>query len=83
MTRWRKSFMALYPDVKIEVEGKGSATAPPALLADTAQFGPMSRPMSIEESTEFEKKFGYKVTQFRVAVDALPSMSTKTTKSLV
>ena len=71
MARWSKGFMALYPDVKIDVEGKGSATAPPALLSDVSQFGPMSRPMSTEESTEFEKKYGYKVTQFRVAVDAL------------
>ena len=71
MTRWSKGFMALYPDVKIAVEGQGSATAPPALVADTAQFGPMSRPMTTEESNAFEAKYGYKVTQFRVAVDAL------------
>jgi len=71
MMRWSKGFMALYPGVKIEVEGKGSATAPAALIAGASQFGPMSRPMSTEESTEFEKKYGYKVTQFRVAVDAL------------
>jgi phosphate transport system substrate-binding protein len=71
MTRWSKGFMALYPDIKIEVEGQGSATAPPALLAGTAQFGPMSRPMTTEESSALEAKYGYKVTQFRVAVDAL------------
>jgi phosphate transport system substrate-binding protein len=71
MTRWSKGFMALYPDVKIEVEGLGSATAPPALLAGTAQLGPMSRPMTTEESSAFETKYGYKVTEFRVAVDAL------------
>lgn len=28
--------------MKIAVEGKGSATAPPALLDGTAQFGPMT-----------------------------------------
>ena len=71
MTRWSKGFMALYPDVKIQADGQGSATAPPALLADAAQFGPMSRPMTSEESRAFEAKFGYKPTQFRVAVDAL------------
>lgn len=71
MSRWSKGFMALYPDVKIAVDGQGSATAPPALLADTAQFGPMSRPMTEEESGAFESKYGYKPTQFRVAVDAL------------
>ena len=71
MTRWSKGFMALYPDVKIMVEGQGSATAPPALLTGSAQLGPMSRPMTTEESTAFETKYGYGLTQFRVAVDAL------------
>jgi phosphate transport system substrate-binding protein len=68
---WAKEFGALYPDVKIEIESKGSATAPPALLAGTSQFGPMSRPMSAQELDAFEKKYGYKVSSFRVAVDAL------------
>jgi phosphate transport system substrate-binding protein len=71
MLLWAKAFMALYPDVKVEVEGKGSATAPPALLAGVSQLGPMSRPMSAEEADAFEKQYGYKVTGFRVAVDAL------------
>lgn len=71
MTRWSKGFMALYPNVKVEVEGKGSATAPPALLTGSAEFGPMSRAMTMEESSAFETKYGYKPIQFRVAVDAL------------
>ena len=45
MTLWAEGFMAKYPNVKIEIEGKGSSTAPPALINGTAQFGPMSRPM--------------------------------------
>src|SRR5262245_53985114 len=45
MTLWAEDFKKLYPGVKIEIEGKGSSTAPPALIAGTAQFGPMSRPM--------------------------------------
>jgi len=83
MTRWSKSFMGLYPDVKIAADGQGSATAPPALLADTAQFGPMSRPMTAEESSGFESKYGYKVTQFRVAVDALAVYVKRTIRSAV
>jgi phosphate transport system substrate-binding protein len=71
MILWAKGFMALYPDVKVEIEAKGSATAPPALLAGVSQFGPMSRPMTAEESSAFEEKYGYKISQFRVAVDAL------------
>lgn len=71
MKLWAKAFEDLYPDVKIEIEAIGSATAPPALLEGTSQFGPMSRPMTAEELSAFEKKYGYKVSSFRVAVDAL------------
>lgn len=71
MLRWSKAFMALYPDVKIEVKGEGSVTAPPALVDGTAQFGPMSRPMSNEEVQAFLDKYGYKAAHFRVAIDAL------------
>src|SRR5437879_5621283 len=44
MTFWAEGFRKLYPNVQPEIEGKGSTTAPPALIAGTAQFGPMSRP---------------------------------------
>jgi phosphate transport system substrate-binding protein len=71
MELWAKGFEALYPGVKIEIEGKGSATAPPALLEGEAQFGPMSRPMTKGEVDAFEKKYGYKPAHFRVAADAL------------
>ncbi|HEX7183194.1 MAG TPA: phosphate ABC transporter substrate-binding protein, partial [Thermoanaerobaculia bacterium] len=37
----------------------------------TAQLGPMSRVMKASEIDEFEKKYGYKPTAIRVAVDAL------------
>jgi phosphate transport system substrate-binding protein len=59
------------PGVTIEIEGKGSATAPPALLEGASEFGPMSRPMNVDEIDAFEKKYGYKPAHFRVAVDAL------------
>ncbi len=71
MTLWAEEFNKLYPNVKIQIEGKGSSTAPPALISGTAQFGPMSRMMKNKELDAFEKKFGYKPTTFRVAVDAL------------
>ncbi|HEX2485232.1 MAG TPA: PstS family phosphate ABC transporter substrate-binding protein [Myxococcota bacterium] len=71
MTLWSEGYRAKYPSVKVEIEGKGSSTAPPALIEGTAQFGPMSRPMKGAEIDAFEKKFGYKPAQFRVAVDAL------------
>jgi phosphate transport system substrate-binding protein len=71
MTLWAESFYKFYPNVKIQIEGKGSTTAPPALIAGTAQLGPMSRPMRETEIDQFEKKFGYKPTPIRTAVDAL------------
>jgi phosphate transport system substrate-binding protein len=71
MTLWSESFRSFYPDIKIEIEGKGSSTAPPALIGGTAQFGPMSRPMRAAEIDGFEKKFGYKPLALRSSLDAL------------
>ena len=71
MALWAEGFRALYPNVNVQIEGKGSSTAPPALIEGTAQLGPMSRPMKSSEIDEFEKKYGYKPTEVKVAVDAL------------
>jgi phosphate transport system substrate-binding protein len=71
MEGWAKGFMALYPEVKIEVEAKGSANAPATLLRGTSQLAPMSRFMTSDEAAAFETKYGYKATGVRVAVDAL------------
>jgi phosphate transport system substrate-binding protein len=71
MTLWAEEFQKLYPSVRIQVEGKGSSTAPPALIQGTAQIGPMSRAMKASEIDEFEAAFGYKPTAIKVAIDAL------------
>jgi len=71
MALWAETFRRMYPNVKIQIEGKGSGTAPPALIAGTSQFGPMSRPMKASEIDQFEAKYGYKPTQFRTSYDAL------------
>ena len=71
MALWSEGYRSKYPGVQIEIEGKGSTTAPPALIEGTAQFGPMSREMKSEEEASFEKKHGYRPTRVRVAVDAL------------
>jgi phosphate transport system substrate-binding protein len=71
MALWGETFQKLYPNVKIQVEGKGSSTAPAALIAGTAQFGPMSRAMRPTEIDQFESKYGYKPTQIRTSYDAL------------
>jgi phosphate transport system substrate-binding protein len=71
MALWSEGFKSNYPGVQIEIEGKGSSTAPPALIEGTAQFGPMSREIKAKEIEAFENKYGYKPAHFRVAVDAL------------
>ena len=71
MTLWAEGFRKQYPNVKIQIEGKGSSTAPPALIEGTAQLGPMSRKMKGKEMDAFEAKFGYKPAAFPVAIDAL------------
>ncbi|MEN8181636.1 MAG: PstS family phosphate ABC transporter substrate-binding protein [Myxococcota bacterium] len=71
MTLWAEGFRRAYPSARIQIEGKGSSTAPPALISGTAQLGPMSRTMKDQEIDRFDKRFGYPPTAVRVAVDAL------------
>lgn len=71
MALWAETYRKFYPNVKIQIEGKGSTTAPAALIAGTSQFGPMSRPMRSTEIDAFESKYGYKPTELRAAYDSL------------
>lgn len=71
MTFWAEQFARYYPNARVQIEGKGSSTAPPALIGGTAQLGPMSREMKGSEIDQFEKKYGYKPTALRTSVDAL------------
>lgn len=71
MTLWAEGFLGFYPNVQIEIEGKGSSTAPVALIAGTAHFGPMSREMKAKEIDDFEKRYGYKPTELATSIDML------------
>lgn len=71
MTNWADLFREYYPAVEVQVEGKGSSTAPPALLKNQSQFGPMSRPMDVDEIGEFRDYFGYEPTALRPAIDCI------------
>jgi phosphate transport system substrate-binding protein len=71
MTLWAETFRKFYPNIKLQVEGKGSSTAPPALISGTAQFGPMSRAMRSTEIDQFQQKHGYRPTEIRTSYDAL------------
>jgi phosphate transport system substrate-binding protein len=71
MTFWAEEFKKLYPNVNIQIEGKGSSTAPPALIEGTAQLGPMSRKMKSEEMTKFFQKYGVRPFEVPVAIDTI------------
>lgn len=71
MTFWAEAFKKEYPNVNVQIQAAGSSTAPPALTEGTSNFGPMSRKMKDKEVEAFQKKFGYKPTPIRVAIDAL------------
>ena len=71
MTFWAEEYKRFYPNVNIQIQAAGSSTAPPALTEGTANFGPMSRRMKSKEIEAFEKRYGYKPTEVRVAIDAL------------
>ena len=71
MALWSEDFRGMYPSVQVEIEGKGSSTAPPALINGTSNFGPMSRGIKSKESDAFESRFGYKPVQLRTGIDML------------
>ncbi|VAX12006.1 Phosphate ABC transporter, periplasmic phosphate-binding protein PstS (TC 3.A.1.7.1) [hydrothermal vent metagenome] len=77
MTLWAEEFKRIYPNVNIQIQAAGSSTAPPALTEGTSNLGPMSRKMKSKEIESFEKKYGYKPTAIRVAIDALAVYANK------
>jgi len=71
MTLWAEEYKRNYPNVNIQIQAAGSSTATPALTEANANRGPRSRMMKDKEVEAFEKKYGYKPTPIRVAIDAL------------
>ena len=68
---WAEGFKKVYPSVREGIEGKGSASAPPALVEGTCSFGPMSRDWKPSEVDSFKAKHGYPPTVVPVAIDML------------
>ena len=68
---WVEGFKKSYPGVREGIEGKGSASAPPAITEGTATFGPMSRDWKPSEIDAFKEKHGYPPTVVPVAIDML------------
>jgi len=69
MTLWAEEFAKNYPNVKVQIQGAGSSTAPPALTEGTSNLGPMSRAMRDSEIRAFEDRHGYAPTEVPVAID--------------
>ena len=71
MTLWAEQFKRYYPGVNIQIQAAGSSTAPIALTEQTANLGPMSRAMKLNEIRAFQARFGYPPTAIPVALDAV------------
>lgn len=69
MTLWAEEFNKFYPNVRVQVQGAGSGTAPPAITEGTANLAPMSRAMRDSEIQAFEARHGYKPYAVPVAID--------------
>ena len=68
---WAEGFKRSYPGVREGIEGKGSASAPPALTEGTCSFAPMSRDWKDSEIDAFKQRHGYAPTVIPVAIDML------------
>ncbi|OAL60197.1 phosphate ABC transporter substrate-binding protein [Halomonas sp. ALS9] len=71
MLRWGETLTTRYPEVKLQFQASGSASAPTALVAGTTRLGPMSRPMTADERDNFIERYGYPPLELKVARDAL------------
>lgn len=69
--RWGEALTARHPDIHLQFQAGGSASAPTALIAGTTRLGPMSRPMHAHERQQFIDRYGYPPLALRVARDAL------------
>lgn len=68
---WSEGFKKSYPSVREAIEGKGSASGPPALTEGTCTFAPMSRDWKASEVDVFKAKHGYAPVVIPVAIDML------------
>lgn len=71
MALWAEGFKKVYPNVLVGIEGKGSASGPPALTEGTCTVAPMSRNWKPTEIDLFKAKHGYPPTVVPSAIDML------------
>jgi len=68
---WSEGFKKFYPSVREAIEGKGSASGPPALTEGTSTFAPMSRDWKPTEIDTFKARHGYAPVVVPTAIDML------------
>ena len=73
MTLWAENYKKEYPNVNIQIQAAGSATAPPALTEGTSNLGPMSRKMKDTELAAFEQQLNVPGISGPVAAYSVPA----------
>ena len=68
---WLEQLKLDHPQLSVEVQAGGSATAVKALIAGSTDLGPMSRSMSRVELDAFRRRHGFEPTPVLVALDAI------------
>jgi phosphate transport system substrate-binding protein len=69
--RWAERYMALHPDVVIQVTGGGSGTGISALINGTTDICNSSRPMKESEREKLKQRFGSRGVEIKCAIDGL------------
>lgn len=68
---WSQAYRRLQPKLVLNMELRGSATGPAALIDGVTDLAPMARPMKKAELEEFQTHYGFDPTMIRVAVAAV------------
>jgi len=68
---WLEQLKAAHPQLSVEMQAGGSATAVKALIEGSTDLGPMSRSMSQAELDAFRARHGFEPTPVLVALDAI------------
>lgn len=71
MSYWIEEFRRQYPNVRAEVDAKGSSNALPALIGGQANLGLMSRAPKKGEIMDFKSRYGYEPTVLPTSIDML------------
>jgi phosphate transport system substrate-binding protein len=71
VNRWVELYKTYQPDVTINIQSRGSASAAAALINGMADLGPMARPMKSPEVEDFRLKYGFEPTQVRTSIASI------------